>query len=245
MCKLHELLAFYADEFLKFAVSTEKKLKFPAYIRGDSNMQDIEEAYINKVRSMLNKELIALLVAYAQRKILRCNFLAGGNITAKGKDAQDYVQDAIVTVIKGVEGKRRWDEKTDFQLHMKGIIRSQIGHSFELTESQKTQRESTISYFKADDEESYTLDSHPGSSPTPLDNAINADADRKMWEIMGLLEDDPLLKGIFQCIFDGTTKPSEIAEELKTTTKEINNGKKRLGRRLQEYRENQRKEAIS
>ena len=208
-------------------------------------MQNIEEAYINKVSGMLTKELLALMVDYAQKKIRRYNFLSGGNVTVKGKDAQDYVQEAIVAVIQGIKGKRRWDEKTDFQHHMKGIIKSQISHSFELVESQRTQRESTISYFKADDEESYTLDSHPGSSSTPLDDAINADAERKMWEIMGLLEDDRLLQEIFQCIFDGTTKPSEIAEELKTTTKEINNGKKRLGRRLKEYRENQRKEAIS
>ncbi|MDP0495337.1 MAG: hypothetical protein Q7Q73_03925 [Verrucomicrobiota bacterium JB024] len=206
-------------------------------------MQTTDEDYIDGIRRLLtNKETLAELCDYAEKRIRRLNFMVGGNSTVRGHQAVDFVQEAIVTVLKGIEGRRKWDQQTDFLSHMKGIIKSQTSHAFESVESRSTQRESTISHFKADDE-GYSLDDHEDSAPTPQKIAIGADAERKMWEIMGSLADDPLLEGIFQCLYDGVTKPADMAEELKCTTKEINNGKKRLGRRLTEYAEEQRLEA--
>lgn len=199
-------------------------------------MTDFNEEYINRVSSSLTIELLAILEDYADRKISRYNFVVGGNSTTEGLEAQDFVSEAIISVFKGV---RLWDENTDFLVFMKGVIKSKISHAYTSKESRSTQRESTISYFKADEQEAYTLDCHVDSGPSPSQNAINSDAERKLWDVMEFLGKDSFLSDIFQLTYDGITKPAEIALALKTTTKEVNNGKKRLAIRLKKYRENQ------
>lgn len=204
-------------------------------------MQGLTKEYINKLNELLaSKAIYAILLNYANRHIKRMNFLTGGNVTVGGRQGLDYVQDAILSVF---EGNRRWNKETDFIVFMKGVIRSKISHAYESKENKTTARESTLANFQIDDDfEPYTLDSQESTGPTPLDEAISEDAERLMWQIMGDLEDDSLLARIFECIYDGMTKPAEIAEKLKKSVEDVNNGKKRLARRLEFYREQTQKE---
>ena len=208
--------------------------------------QSSPDEYIDRVRSSLNEDTVTLLADYALNKIDRSKFLLGANTSTAGWDAQDFVQHAILLVLEGKEGRRRWNENVDLLTHLKGIVDSSISHSINSKEAKTTMRESTVSHFKADLEETvYSLDCEKSGVPTPLDEAMMADIEKRMWDVMGYLSEDPLLKDIFECIYDGTTKTSEIAEILKTNTTEINNAKKRLDRRLKEYRSNITKEAVT
>lgn len=188
---------------------------------------------LDRIYEYLTKDLLYQLVDFAEKRIERFNFLYGGNSTSQGKQGCDFVQEAIASVL---EGRRRWNPSVEFPAFICGVIKSMISHAYESKEAQITERETTLANRQQREEhEQFSLDNLQGSGLNPAEYAHQAEVEKRMWKIMGDLEDDPLLAGIFQCVFDGITQPAKIARSLETSVNEINKGKKRLQRRLKQY----------
>jgi DNA-directed RNA polymerase specialized sigma24 family protein len=156
-----------------------------------------------------------------------------------GNEAADVVLEAIEDVLAGT---RAWNPSTqpDLFAHLRSIVDSKLSHLVESKANRSIRSEATLST-KDDDEHLTTLVAQfPDSAPSPDQTVLQAEeeqlAEEFFWGFFEYLKDEPLLQKVSECIVDGINKPAEIAARLEVPPKEVYNVRKRLQRRLAEYR---------
>ena len=195
-----------------------------------------------EVRSQLEhhpwEEAIPRLELYALRKARRLYWqgIMDGNMPS-GNEAADIVLEAIEDVLAGT---RSWNPSTqpDLFVHLRSIVDSKLSHLVESKANRSIRSEAMLS--TEEDHPSALLVQFPDSSPSPDQIVSQAEeeqlAEEFFWGFFEYLKDEPLLQQVSECIVDGITKPAEVATRLGVPPKEVYNMRKRLQRRLTEYR---------
>lgn len=76
----------------------------------------------------------------------------------------------------------------------------------------------------------------PDPGLSPFETLIHAEAEDFFWGFYEFLADEPLLQNVIECIDASLNKPADIAVHLGVPPKEMYNVRKRLQRRLNDYR---------
>jgi hypothetical protein len=180
--------------------------------------------------------IIPRLIYFAQQRIWR--YVRQGNVL-KGKTAENFVEEAIFKVWTGV---RVWDRQKCPEVIelLFGVILSDVGHSV-------GSKNSNIDFEEGISEsEALDCDGRKLESQTPIHSLLRDEQDGKdndflIWFIDSLGQDKQLVK-LTEVIIDGCDKEAEMARTMGITAKEVYNLKKKLGRRLREYRKNRKVE---
>jgi hypothetical protein len=152
--------------------------------------------------------------------------LKGGSVPG-GYEPYDFALDAIA---KMLDGTRPWNKERYPTLEnaLRATIDSDISHLVDCPENIKARR---LTSAKGETAEVYEIRS---SEPNPLTVVIDRDwQDQYHKAAMKELDGDGFLKKLLECLEAEITRPADIAVMLNTTEDEINNGKKRLRRKLE------------
>jgi DNA-directed RNA polymerase specialized sigma24 family protein len=189
-----------------------------------------------QLEAHLWEDTIPRLELYAIRKAKRLYWqgMMNGNMPS-GKEAQDVVQDAIEDVLTG---RRSWNPATqpDLFVHLRSIVDSKLSHLVDSKENRSVRSESALGVKNEDANKVASLARLPDSSPSQFETLLQAEAEDFFWGFYECLAGEPLLQNIIECIDAGIDKPGEIAAHLGVPPKEMYNARKRLQRRVNEYR---------
>jgi len=153
-------------------------------------------------------------------------YVARGGSVPGGYEPYDFALDAIQ---KMFDGTRPWNKERypTLEKALRATIDSDISHMVQSPENAKARRLTPVGQTA----QAYDI---PGTEENPLKVVIDRDwQDRYHKAAMKELEGDEFLKKLFQCLEAEITKPDEIATMLDTTVDEVNNGKKRIRRKLE------------
>ena len=140
----------------------------------------------------------------------------------------DFALSAIEMLLSG---DRKWNREVDptVEEHLKGTIDSDVNH---LANSYDN-RFGKLPPEAEEGQEPFMLQIK-GREASPEQVVIDRDwQERFQKAVMKEIGADEFLMQLFYCLQSDVTKPSEIAEILDMEVEEINNGKKKLRRRLE------------
>jgi hypothetical protein len=201
---------------------------------------EVPQEVLQALGDQLTDEMITRLAAYATAKKNRLYWQSiRGGAMPEGLEPDDVVQNAVKKILTG---DRRWDPSKHpdlFEYLTRSVIDSDMNHAAESWTNRHLKNESALTAKAVDQEDSSyfsRLESSQDDPETQLSAEEEAEAsDQFLWDLLDDLGDDALLRGMVECIIDGTGKPREMAAALDVTTKEINNAKKRLKRRIDRF----------
>lgn len=152
-----------------------------------------------------------------------------GDAVPGGYEAYDFALDAIEKIF---DGRRPWNREKypTLESALRATIDSDINHLADSTDNARGRR-LALESSKCETAKAFEV---PGTEPNPLNTVVDRDwQDRFHKAAMKELKGDEFLIKIFECLAAEITKPEEIAMILDTTVEEVNNGKKRLRRKLE------------
>jgi hypothetical protein len=175
------------------------------------------------------------LIKYAMH-LMRDNYWAAvwnGRLPG-AREANDIVMETVQDVLGG---KRTADLDLPLVAVLKMVIKSKVSHLLDGLENR-----STVDVVETEqDVDNRPEDSLSDTQAHPDEAAAIKDAEAQNSKLLDLLleevsDDDALLK-ILGCLIDGLSKRDEIAKALAMTPSEVTNHRKRLDRRLVQFRE--------
>jgi len=184
-------------------------------------MQETVEAgaVVDKaIRSALKEQdwedIFRRLTAHAQRLIKALTWRGEwGGFVPGGHEATDFAMEAILDLYTGV---RKWDPMTQPNLlaHLQNIVRSKISNAVRSSENRAELRES---------------EEEAGSQQDPYDTFI--------LDLLDYLDDEPILQKVVECLADGYTDRADITDRLGIEAMEVTNLRKKLARRIRDFRQ--------
>lgn len=187
------------------------------------------------------EDLLKRLTLYADRKVrkLRWRGLRGGpnQLLPDGHGPDSIAAEAIVSVI---EGSRSCSAKTpeDLLAVLQSVVDSKISHAVEYAENRVVRGE------PAQRDDAPSDEWHPRTTQAQEPSQIVADreaAAKFRSQVIKILDDEPRLIELFECLEADVTGRRELAEYLGVTEDEITNMKKRLARALSPLKPEYRK----
>lgn len=189
------------------------------------------------------EEVIPRLLVYASKKSKRLFWrgVYGGHLP-EGNEIIDLVQEAVEKVLTG---QRNWNTEVypDLFSYLKSVVDSELSHLADRLDNKHVRRD-TVTVQAGDcgeDEQEVSLiGSHPTPSPHPEEAYLLREEEDRcekfFWGFYESLEGKPFLQKIVECIWDDVVKRAEIASKLGVPASEVDNARKQLQRRLDEYR---------
>jgi hypothetical protein len=156
-------------------------------------------------------------------------YLNRGDAVPGGYEAHDFALDAIE---KMLDGRRPWNREKyqNLEAALRATIDSDVNHLVESADNARGRR-LAVQASKCETAQAYVV---PSTEPNPLHSVIDKDWQERFHKAaMKELKGDEFLIKLFDCLAAEFTKPEEIATMLDTTVEEVNNGKKRLRRKLE------------
>lgn len=156
----------------------------------------------------------------------------GGDAVPGGDEPLDF---ALTAIEKLLDGRRPWNPEAYATIEdsLKATIDSDISHLVESVDNIRGRRLAGPSS-KSETARAYDV---PGTEPNPLKVLIDDDAmERFRTAAIKEIGDDEFLKQLFDCLEAELTEPKDIACMLEVSVEEVNNGKKRLRRKLDKLR---------
>ena len=179
------------------------------------------------------EEILQRLTNYARSEISNHTWMSVfGGPTPSGKEAEDFVMDTIVAVLRGKAGEDGPKVHIGIEAWLKGKVRAAISNRMNSVENRgrlRTDEEGTA-YENVREE---IVLSRDAVAATDLERALEPVLD----ELIESVKDDKEVIGIFECLMDGVYKREEIAEGLKISPSAVTNAQKRLKRKQQEFAE--------
>ncbi len=175
------------------------------------------------------------LTLYAVRKMDRLKWRNSwkGN-PPNGIQAEDIVQDVV---LKTIEGTRKWDQNKhpDLYLWLQNQIDSEISNLVRSSWNKKYVSESTLS-------DPAIIEGVDTNTPESilLNTEEESECDSFFLGLLDFLKDEPILCKIVEAFIgsvEQTQKRSDFAQYLGITTAELDAYKKKLLRRVKEFKE--------
>jgi hypothetical protein len=174
------------------------------------------------------------LIKYAMH-LMRDNYWAAvwnGRLPG-AREANDIVMETVQDVLVGT---RTADPDLPLVAVLKMVIKSKVSHLLDGLENR-----STVDVVETEDVDERPEDFLSDTQAHPDEAAAINDAEAQNSKLLDLLldevsDDDALLK-ILGCLIDGLSKRDEIAKALAMTPSEVTNHRKRLDRKLVQFRE--------
>lgn len=154
-------------------------------------------------------------------------YVRKGGAVPGGYEPYDFALDAIA---KMLDGTRPWnkDRYPSLELALRAIIDSDISHLVSCPENAKARR---LVLANNESAQAYEV---PGTEPNPLTLVVDKDWQENYHKaVMKELNGDAMLVDLFECLRAEIVSPEEIAQMLDKSVDDINNGKKRLRRKLE------------
>ena len=177
--------------------------------------------------------LLNRLTVHALCKIRRLTwrgaFISKGGSVPGGYEPYDFALDAIEKLL---DGRRPWNREKYETLDaaLRGTIDSDISHLVQSIDNAQFRR-IIRSGSNGEADQAYEV---LGTEPNPLRVTIAREWREDFQKAaMKELEGDAFLQRLFECVDADITDPSEISIMLDVTVDEVNNGKKRLRRKLE------------
>ena len=175
------------------------------------------------------QRLLNRLTVHAQRQYMRLGWFSNGRYRSpQGQGPEDVAAEAITRTI---EGRRTYDEKKcpDFYYFLKRCVDSIISH---LIDSKEAEKRKSMPSIVTDEGEIEEIEPE-GREAGPLEICIKKDLVEKIKSILQeTFVQDEVVCGMLDCLDAGIDKPSEMAEYLEVSVKEVNNAQKRLRREV-------------
>lgn len=185
---------------------------------------------LDKLNSDELTQLVERLTHHAMGLIRRHTWrgfkIAQGGSVPGGIDPADIASAAITDVI---EGTRTWNQEVepDLLAFLCSVVDSKVSHLVCCAENRVTRRMPS----PAADEPEFDA---PGREPDPAVTCAEQESlDRLRTAIRQEISGDKLVEGLFQCLDSGVTKPADIALLLDLKVADVNNGQKRLRRKVE------------
>ena len=192
---------------------------------------------LDRLEREVTEELLEHLTFYALGETRRkwWRGVLNGHLP-DGKVAQDIVAEAVHDVVLG---GRAWQptEHPDLFKFLCDVIDSKVSHLVYSAENRKDRLapgetvEETVSFLDAVAEKQ-----EPSADQILQKKEIEAKNDALFSQLIEFFNGDPLVQGILGCNLEGVEKRAEIAQELGVTEQEITNARKRMERKLPEFR---------
>lgn len=182
-------------------------------------------ALSNEEQETLLKRLTHHALCKMRSLTWRGAYVRKGGSVSGGYEPYDFALDAIQQLL---DGSRTWNREKYLTLEavLRSFIDSTISKAVNLIENKKERR-----MVPATEETTFDL---IGDDPTPLQIVVDRDWQERFHKAaMGELNGDKFLIELLECLEADITAPSEIAQILDSKVDEVNNGKKRLQRRLE------------
>ena len=209
-----------------------------------------DEEILGRLHLELTEDLLHRLLAYAHRRSTGRQWYgltAGSDAPlAGGKQPKDLVQIAITRTIDGAQNgpgrhRRLWDGRKPLYDYLTSLIDSEVYHLTNSWINERFRRASTMGKISdADRREDFFDRVRDETVDCPEETLLNQEAetyaDKFLWGFIDFLGDDEFLVAVVDQIIDGARKPGEIAVALDVPTDKIYAARKRLKRRLSEYR---------
>ncbi len=175
------------------------------------------------------QRLLNRLTVHAQRQYMRLGWFSNGRYRSpQGQGPEDVAAEAITRTI---EGRRTYDEKKcpDFYYFLKRCVDSIISH---LIDSKEAGKRKSMPSIVTDEGEIEEIEPE-GREAGPLEICIKKDLVETIKSILQeTFVQDEVVCGMLDCLDAGIDKPSEMAEYLEVSVKEVNNAQKRLRREV-------------
>lgn len=170
-------------------------------------------------------EIVEKLTLYADNKMrkLRWRGVLNGAVLG-GVCADDMAATAIESLLYG---GRNWNqEKTpDLFEFLKDVVDSKVSNLVKGEENKKSRQ------VDADDQKNEPAFRGRRNTATPPEIMSDEEQRKRIRSsVMAEIGQDELVESILECYESGIEKPSEIAELVEVTTKDVNNAKKRINR---------------
>ena len=152
----------------------------------------------------------------------------GGGVPG-GYEPYDFALDAIQKLL---DGTRPWNKEKykTLEAALRSMIDSEISHLVESLDNIQGRRLASAST-KDDTAHAYQVQS---TEPNPLHAVIDREWQEHYHKAAKKeLNGDEFLTKLFECLAAEITEPADIATMLEKTIDEVNNGKKRLRRKLE------------
>lgn len=181
-----------------------------------------DPAVFERIQAMGSKELDDLIVEltlFAAWQIsVRTKWMPRG-VLPMGFDAESLALEAIGRVL---DGRRCWNPaaEPDFLRYLKSVVPSILWDLQKAAEKEKLEPGS--------DEIEGSVEALPSGGPGPDEETELEDTKNRMLAAF----DDANDQLVLLCLFEGITKPSEIADETNLSVKDVNRIKQKIQRRL-------------
>lgn len=186
-------------------------------------------ALTDQGRETLLKRLTHHALCEMRRLTWRGASIAKGGVVPGGYEPYDFALDAIEKLL---DGTRQWNREDYATLDkfLRSIISSDINHLVESIDNAHGRRLGSLA--TSDDvAAAYVVHSR---EPNPLQVVIDREwREQYHASAMKALNGDAFLGELFACLEAEITEPNDIATMLDVSVNEVNNGKKRLRRRLE------------
>ena len=182
-------------------------------------------ALSNEEQETLLKRLTHHALCKMRSLTWRGAYLRKGGSVPGGYEPCDFALDAIQQLL---DGSRTWNREkySTVEAVLRSFIDSTISKVVNLIENKQERR-----MVPATGEAKFDL---VGDERTQIQIVVDRDWQERFHKAaMGELNGDKFLIELFECLEADITAPSEIAQVLGTDVDAVNNGKKRLQRRLE------------
>lgn len=181
-----------------------------------------DPAVFERIQAMGSKELDDLIVeltAFAAWQVARRTKWMPRGVLPRGFDAESLALEAIGRVL---DGRRCWNPaaEPDLLRYLKSVVPSILWDLQKAAEKERLEPGS--------DAIEGSVEALPSAGPGPDDERELEDIKNRMFASFDDLNDQLVLL----CLFEGVTKPSEIAEETKLSVRDVNRIKQKIRRRL-------------
>lgn len=204
---------------------------------------------LDRLDAELTEAFVERLVAYCDMKARRrpwYGVFASGLSMAEGHGPEDIVQTVITKTLEGClkgSGKHRrvWDGRRDLYDHLTSAIDSELSNLGKGWVNDHFRRAAQMEMVSEEGHKESFLDGVADeTAETPeeisLSDEVEAQADAFVCGFIDKLGDDDFLVAVVQEILDGARKPAEFANALDVQVAEVYKARKRLQRRLDDYR---------
>ncbi len=165
---------------------------------------------------------------------------AGGGVLPEGQDAESVASTVVDAMVRGECRLALGWTRERLERELDRLVSNEIRRLYGLQERIAMRSEWDVLAVDEDGRAQSILPWVPDSAADPCEEAARkedaAECERVEQEIAGYLDGDAEARAVFECLCDGVSKRRAIAKRLGTSVEAVTAARKRLERKVGEYR---------